>query len=661
MERRHGRRSPGAPTPKTTTRTAPAAGERAEADLPDAPDPDEARAATRERRLTTLAAVAPLIAQLVMFAALLAMRRWLYALMLCPTIVGCLAMIGLQRVRERNRRDAEERERRRVAFARASSGPSPDSHARLPSHDGPPPDMESASLESLLALSPADDPLPWRSVARYWLEPPSLDVPVGMGTHGPFRIDLASQGPHALVAGTTGSGKSVLLRGWCLAMACRNGPDRLRFVFLDFKGGTAFRPLERLPHCVGAVSDLDVEHASRALRALERELTARETLAARHGVQDVRELDDPPPRLVVAVDEFHALRARLPDGVERLVRIASLGRALGMHVIACTQHPSAQVGADMKANMALNLCLRVRDPAQSTELLGDARATRIPPSAPGMCYLNDGERVEACRCAVARDVDALVDAARIAARFHGGVPPPLLFTAPLPREAGEIRDASSPRSVVFGLLDDGARLSAARLALDRGNVAVFGQHGRGKTTMLRRVAQELRRVGVSHRMTVRSREGYRTVGHFDGATGGHDGRGGHDGHDDVSDMEREARRVWIVDDAGALFDPFCVDPLREEFREALDDHGVTVLFAADSCRHVRVPEQCALRVVFPTGDRASDLMHGVPGELWSSMGARAAGVPGRAVLVDGSGAFPVQCAPPAGAWEDVGRLFEENP
>ena len=135
-----------------------------------------------------------------------------------------------------------------------------------------------------------------------------------------------------------------------------NGPEHLNFVFLDFKGGSAFRKLERLPHTVGSVCDLDLAHAVRALRALEAELTRREQLSAAVHASDIRDMVNPPPRLIVVIDEFHALKDQLPDYVNRLVRIASLGRSLGMYLIACTQNPMGQVSADMKANMSVSIC-----------------------------------------------------------------------------------------------------------------------------------------------------------------------------------------------------------------------------------------------------------------------------------------------------------------
>lgn len=165
-----------------------------------------------------------------------------------------------------------------------------------------------------------------------------------------------------MVAGTTGSGKSELLISWCMALAIRHSPQTLHFVFLDFKGGSTFNALERLPHTVGNVCDLDLAHAVRALNAIEQELARREALVSAERVSRFDQLSHPPARLVVVIDEFHALRDRLPDYMQRLNRLASLGRSLGMHLIVCTQNPMGQVHADMKANISLSICLRRHRP-----------------------------------------------------------------------------------------------------------------------------------------------------------------------------------------------------------------------------------------------------------------------------------------------------------
>ncbi|WP_239512411.1 FtsK/SpoIIIE domain-containing protein [Bifidobacterium aerophilum] len=598
-----------------------------------------------DRVLPLVAAVAPAAAQMVMLAAMLAEGRWLFALMVVPGLVGCAASAALS-LRGGRRAGGDgggpEPDERPASFGERAGGDGDIGHRgiRCPPWED-------------LAWPGAHDPLAWRRIVRDWLSGPSLDVAIGMAAGGVFRLDLARRGPHALVAGTTGSGKSVLLQTWCLALACRNPPDRLNFVFLDFKGGSAFNRLAALPHVVGNVCDLDLAHAMRALVALEAELTRRERLVAERHAGDIGQLDDPPARLVVVVDEFHALRSQLPDYVDRLVRVAALGRSLGMHLVACTQNPAGQVTADMKANIAVNICLRVRDGMQSAELVGSPVAASISPSLPGAAYCSDGERVEALVCARARDLDAMANAVCSAGRFCATPPARRLFSAPLPRLAvmprprraapGDGHDVDSGdgpgrdmrSGLAFGVLDDGVRLEEARLRLGEGNVAVVGQPGRGKSTLLSVIAEAARALpGVQVRFSRRGEHGMERVtlrrrGRSSTGRGLASPAGPH--------------VVWLADDADELLDPLGDDPMRGEFADALRDPGVTVVFAVESSRHVRVPEHCATRVVLPTGDRPTDLMDGVPQEVLGRFTHEDFGTPGRAVLIGRGRAMPVQC------------------
>ncbi|MBD9265307.1 MAG: cell division protein FtsK [Bifidobacterium bifidum] len=613
----------------------------------------------RERRargssaLPMITLVAPIAAQALMVIMLLLERRWLFAAMVAPGMVGCMASAAssLADRRGSSRRDESGTTSHDAAGGRPSR-PTDMAGARGRHHgsaDGAdrdkdegesedPSRIHSPSLEELTGLQA--EPLPWRIIARTWLASPSLCVTVGMGSgQRPFTIDLPRQGPHALVAGTTGSGKSVLLQSWCLAMAVRNPPDRLHFVFLDFKGGSAFSVIERLPHTVGSVCDLDLNHAVRALRALELELRRREHLVAAERVGSIGQLQSPPPSLIVVIDEFHALNNQLPDYVDRLVRIASLGRSLGMHVIACTQNPLGQVSADMKANMALNICLRVRDGLQSIELLGDGRAASISPSAPGCAWRNDGESVEPFRCAFVSDIGAMVEAARTAAAFHGLVHASALFTAPLPRivEADMLPARSSDvPSVPFALADDGIGIDVAELAVNAGNVGIIGSAGRGKSTILALLAHRSRDIlGLCVRWTRREGRAFvtSTVRHHRRVR-----------FSSESPPPVSPHLLWLVDDADTLFDPFGTDPLCARLKDALGDHDVTVVFAVETSKHIRIPEHCGTRIVFPTGERTVDLMDGIPAGLLSQRGPDDIMTAGRAVLLREGNALWIQCA-----------------
>ncbi len=231
------------------------------------------------------------------------------------------------------------------------------------------------------------------------------------------QLDLIRQGPHALIAGTTGSGKSVFLETWCLSLACSYPPDQLNLVFLDFKGGATFQRLKHLPHTVGNVSDLNIPHAMRALRALEYELKRREQIVQGSGGNSILHLKDAPAHLIIVIDEFHALRDALPDYIPRLISLAALGRSLGIHVIACTQNPMSQISNDMKANLSLHICLRVRDTMQSLELLDIPHAAALDPRSPGAGYIHDGVQCVPFRSAYSADTADIVKAAEDSYRF----------------------------------------------------------------------------------------------------------------------------------------------------------------------------------------------------------------------------------------------------
>ncbi|MBE1876405.1 FtsK/SpoIIIE domain-containing protein [Myceligenerans pegani] len=219
----------------------------------------------------------------------------------------------------------------------------------------------------------------------------SWAVPLGRTTTGTVTWDLVTDGPHLLVAGTTGSGKSELLRALVLGLALQHPPSRLMLGLIDFKGGAGLGPLTGLPHVVGQVTDLDAALAARALAGLQAELRRRKTILAEQGVADVAAL--PPgvvPRLVVVVDEFRALADELPDLLPGLVRIAAQGRSLGVHLVLATQRPAGAVSADVRANVTARLALRVTDPLESRDVVDCPDAAALPVDRPGRAIFRIG-------------------------------------------------------------------------------------------------------------------------------------------------------------------------------------------------------------------------------------------------------------------------------
>jgi S-DNA-T family DNA segregation ATPase FtsK/SpoIIIE len=253
----------------------------------------------------------------------------------------------------------------------------------------------SSRLLEVLALDP---PTAEAIVARWALGGRSTAAVVGESYDGPFEIDLRRDGPHGLIAGTTGSGKSELLQTVVAALAVANRPDAMTFVLVDYKGGSAFADCVRLPHTVGMVTDLDEHLVSRALESLSAELRRREHMLADAGAKDIEDYTratdvdgrDPLPRLLIVIDEFASMARDLPDFVTGLVNIAQRGRSLGIHLLLATQRPSGVVSPEIRANTNLRIALRVTDAAESQDVLDAADAARISKSTPGRAFVRLG-------------------------------------------------------------------------------------------------------------------------------------------------------------------------------------------------------------------------------------------------------------------------------
>ncbi|MYW01261.1 hypothetical protein GT354_23880 [Streptomyces sp. SID3343] len=248
---------------------------------------------------------------------------------------------------------------------------------------------ERVLLPNLLGLEPPD---PAVITERWRRRPASTRALLGIGYDGPVSFDLVVDGPHALIAGTTGSGKSELLQSFVAALAAANRPDELTFVLVDYKGGSAFKDCVELPHTLGMVTDLDAQLVHRAMASLGAELTRRELLLAMVGAKDhaeyrgkrARDAQLPAlPRLLLIVDEFATLVREVPDFIPGLVGIAQRGRSLGIHMVLATQRPAGVITADIRANTNLRIALRVTDSGESSDVIDTKDAVAISSSTPG--------------------------------------------------------------------------------------------------------------------------------------------------------------------------------------------------------------------------------------------------------------------------------------
>lgn len=230
------------------------------------------------------------------------------------------------------------------------------------------------------------------AVARRWQQSSGLRAQIGSGVDGVTTIDLREDGPHGLVAGTTGSGKSELLQSLLCSLALNNPASRMNFLLVDYKGGAAFRECADLPHTVGYITDLTPALVQRALTSIGAEINYREHLLGEYGVKDLVQLererpDVAPPSLLICVDEFAALTAEVPEFVDGMVNIAQRGRSLGMHVLLATQRPQGVVTGNIKANADLRISLRVSSADDSRDVIDSPEAARISRRTPGRAWI----------------------------------------------------------------------------------------------------------------------------------------------------------------------------------------------------------------------------------------------------------------------------------
>ena len=376
------------------------------------------------------------------------------------------------------------------------------------------------------------DPRPEDVLARWRSKDRKRSVLVGVSAEGPLALDLRLDGPHALIGGTTGAGKSELLQSMIGALAYAHPPEQVNLLLIDYKGGTAFKDLEPLPHVVGSVTDLDGHLARRTLESLDAELKRREKILRSNSARDVLELEErsaePLPDLVLIVDEFAALVAELPEFVDGIVDIAQRGRALGLHLILATQKPAGVINEKIRANTNLRISLRMSDEADSFDVIGLPDAAHIPRAIPGRGYVRTGhgevtefQSPYATAPAITAATDRLVVralgpagpyvengdtgsttgtqlellVAAIAEAGRDRMPfSPVLPPLPDVLELAGLGPPSGPRRFPIGLLDEPAtqRQQPYELAFERdGSALVYGTGGSGKTTLLRTIAASI--------------------------------------------------------------------------------------------------------------------------------------------------------------------------
>ncbi|MFN2465263.1 MAG: FtsK/SpoIIIE domain-containing protein [Candidatus Dormibacteria bacterium] len=439
-----------------------------------------------------------------------------------------------------DRASAEEARQVALELAPLRDSAASDTRGQLPLRVG---------LLDALALGPAFTPED--ILARWAGGTAQLSAPIGVGAAGPFILDLRGDGPHALVGGTTGAGKSELLQTLVASLGASHSPRRLNFLLVDYKGGSAFKDAVRLPHTVGLVTDLDGHLANRALVSLRAELRRRERVLRDAGTRDLAELERRadgtcPPSLVIVIDEFATLAREVPEFVDGVVDLAQRGRSLGLHLVLATQRPAGVINDNIRANTNLRVALRMNDDAESTDVIGVPDAARIPRNWPGRAFARTGHRelteFQAAYAGSATgnptgetvqvvalgpagpgwitlgtvdpDADETTDLHRLVAAVNdahagdGGDAarrpwlPELPPIVPLPLPAGDNRGGLA---VALGIVDLPETQRQNTWVLDlstTGGLLVLGTGGSGKTSLLRTLAYSLAGVEEPSRLHV---------------------------------------------------------------------------------------------------------------------------------------------------------------
>lgn len=258
--------------------------------------------------------------------------------------------------------------------------------------------FSSLQAQSTQQKSRADDMAVESVLQRWSAQRYASDIRcyLGVSSGSSLNIGLSEHGPHWLLGGTTGAGKSQLLRSLVLSAALRYPPERLGLILVDFKGSAGLGPLAQLPHALSVLSNFDVSAVERALEFLRADIHRREVDLQALGVNSYRDYlascqaaGTTPryPELLIVVDEFRMLIDSMPDAMAELMRIATIGRSLGLHLVLATQRPQGAISQDIRANIATSICLRVASAQDSYNLLEHESAAYISAAHPGAGYV----------------------------------------------------------------------------------------------------------------------------------------------------------------------------------------------------------------------------------------------------------------------------------
>ena len=248
-------------------------------------------------------------------------------------------------------------------------------------------------------------------ISHYWKtneSAKSLAVPIGFkGKQELVQLNLheKAHGPHGLLAGTTGSGKSEFLQTYILSLAVHFHPHEVAFLLIDYKGGGMAQPFKHIPHLLGTITNIEgsKNFSMRALTSINSELKRRQRLFDQYVVSHIDDYtslfkegkaNEPLPHLFLISDEFAELKSEEPEFIRELVSIARIGRSLGVHLILATQKPGGIIDEQIWSNARFRVALKVQDASDSKEILKNGDAATITVTGRGYLQVGNNEVYE---------------------------------------------------------------------------------------------------------------------------------------------------------------------------------------------------------------------------------------------------------------------------
>lgn len=357
----------------------------------------------------------------------------------------------------------------------------------------------------------------------------ALKAPLGIGADGIIELDISSSssadGPHGLVAGMTGSGKSETIISYLLALATLYSPLDLSLVLIDFKGGAMCNKFRGLPHLVGSITNLEGKEIKRSLKVLDAELKHRQQLlqAASDAVasHDIDSIDkytklfkagkasQPMPHLLIVVDEFAELKAAYPDFLKKLVSAARIGRSLGIHLVLATQKPAGQVSDQIWSNSKFRICLKVQTEQDSKDVIKTDHAAKLKEAGRAYLMVGNNERYELLQSGYSGVPDPTAAGSERLSQFNVTVnhiaafcaaekipQMPELFMEALPEEVSfpsDVQKGDAAGTVEIGIYDDPSNKTqdVHAIPLCSNNLIAIGSSQMGKTNLLQSIIRSL--------------------------------------------------------------------------------------------------------------------------------------------------------------------------